>query len=431
MTDFVGGVKNASEYLGRTVSIPRAIDITPEGIVGRKETSYSMREIVCSLLAGNGFKLPNIQICLKININRLIPELPAGLAELQNALNDANSALEAFIAHTNIENVLGRLNAAVAEFAAVANMINFCGTPVVPKAIPNVLSDMLGSFTGKGQDLLDTLGKMTDVGGCIGTDGKFNPDIFDKNSNSVLGRLAKNWEDLANVPQEEFDNLAKDLRKFSKDMKNLIEFENNFGGGATEGKGGSSFAPVDRVNKAVGIVIDTDNMSMQNAQRIGSSLQSVYNSLKAYEVDGKGNNIFHYILEPEMIARLGRQTPPDPVVGTRVPVYDYCGKITGYTDVPVTGDPASKSSGGQAVLPQQPGLVGIPESGTVVVQPPATTTVLSKTNFVATSAPASARGAEGDAAGDLASDGTYLYYCTTDYTDGTSDIWVRSQLSGW
>ena len=431
MTDFVGGVKSANDYLNRTVSVPTAVDVTPDGVIVRKETSYSMREIICALLAGNGLKLPNIQICLKININRLIPEIPAALAELQNALNEANAALDEFIAHTDIENVLGRLNAAVAEFSAVANMINFCGTPIVPRAIPNVLKDMLGAFTGKGQALLDSLGKMTDIGGCIGTDGKFNPAIFDQYGNSILGEIAANYDNLLAVPESVWRKWTSDLHKFSADMRELIEFENNFGGGSTSSKGGSTFAPVTRVNTGVGVSIDVENMSLQNAQRISSNLQSAYNSLKAYEVDGQGNNIFHYILEPEMIARLENETPPEPVVSTRVPIYDYCGKVIGYTDVPVSGDTSPKSAGAAAVIPDQPGLSGIPESGVVVSAPPASSPVLGKTNIVATAAPETAKGAVGDKAGDLASDGAYLYYCTTSYTDGVADIWLRSALSTW
>lgn len=39
--------------------------------------------------------------------------------------------------------------------------------------------------------------------------------------------------------------------------------------------------------------------------------------------------------------------------------------------------------------------------------------------------PTSSIGALGDIAGDMAFDGTYIYYCTTDYTDGVDDIWKR------
>ena len=181
MSDFVGPLTDASDYLNSTkIDIPTGkFDVDPEsGTVTPQTQAYSLKEIICSLLAGNGIKLPNLQICLKINIGRLIPEIPAGLEDLQDALSGAEKALDDFTAHTNIDNALGRLNAAMSEFAAIANMINFCGTPVVPKAIPNVLKDAMGSFTGAGKSILDTLGTMADgdIGGCIGADGKFTPD---------------------------------------------------------------------------------------------------------------------------------------------------------------------------------------------------------------------------------------------------------------
>ena len=143
MSDFTGPLKDASDYLNSTkLDIPTGkFDVDTEtGTVTPQTQSYSLKEIICSLLAGNGIKLPNLQICLKVNIGRLIPEIPAGLEDLQNALKEAEAALDEFIAHTNIDNALERLNAAVAEFAAIANMINFCGTPVVPRAIPNAVS---------------------------------------------------------------------------------------------------------------------------------------------------------------------------------------------------------------------------------------------------------------------------------------------------
>ena len=39
--------------------------------------------------------------------------------------------------------------------------------------------------------------------------------------------------------------------------------------------------------------------------------------------------------------------------------------------------------------------------------------------------PTTSKGKEGDTAGSVVFDGTYIYYCTTDYTDGVADIWKR------
>lgn len=39
--------------------------------------------------------------------------------------------------------------------------------------------------------------------------------------------------------------------------------------------------------------------------------------------------------------------------------------------------------------------------------------------------PSSSKGQVGDEAGSVVFDGSYIYYCTTDYTDGIADIWKR------
>ena len=383
MSDFLNGVKDASEYLNRTtIEVPESVTVNPQdGTVTAQTQSYSLKEIICSLLAGNGIKLPNLQICLKVNIGRLIPEIPAALNDLKEALEEAEAALDEFIAHTNIDNALGRLNAAVAEFAAIANMINFCGTPVVPRAIPNVLRDSMGSFTGAGKDILDTLGTMADgdIGGCIGADGKFNPDLF---TGGLLKQLGDNIDNLLGMPASLKDSILSDLNGFSNDIKNLIEFENNFKG--TESNGGSVFAPTTRVNTNVGVAVDQDNMTLSKSQQYANNLQSLYNSLKGYEVDSAGNNIWHYLLEPELIAKLNNDGDPSVSLSDLFPIKDECGRIIRYETL-TTQAIQEISVGGPAAVPSQPGMTGLAESGTIVSPPPANTTNLSNVSGTSSS----------------------------------------------
>jgi len=384
MSDFVDEIKDASDYLNSTkVDIPTGkFEIDPEtGTVIAQTQSYSLKEIICMLLAGNGIKLPNLQICLKINLGRLIPEIPAGLEELEEALADAEKALDDFIAHTNIDNVLGRLNAAIAEFAAIANMINFCGTPVVPRAIPNVIKDSMGSFLGAGKDILDTLGKIadSDIGGCIGTDGNFKPDLF---TGGLLKQLGDNFNNLLGMPEALKQSITNDLKAFKSDIENLIKFENNFKG--TTIAGGSIFAPSDRVNTGVGMAVDPD-LTLAKSQQYAASIQSLYNSLKGYPVDAAGNDIFYYLLEPEILAKLQNSGDPTVPLTEREPVYDDCDRIIGYTERS-TQTVQQFSTGGESVNVVQPGVTGLQESGVVLTSPPATTTNLGSGGTTTTSA---------------------------------------------
>ena len=391
MTDFAGGLADANEYLNRTVSVPTSATVDPlTGKVTTTESSFTMRELICSLLAGNGLKLPNVQICLKANLGRLLNNAginwQGGLADLYTALNEAEAALEEFTAHTDIENVLNRMNAAVAEFAAVANMINFCGTPVIPRAIPNVLGDMFGSFTGEGKRLLDNLGSMadSDIGGCIDSSGNFNP-IF---NGGILQQIQNNLSNLANLPQTTIDGFIADLNAFKNDMKNLIEFENNFGRGSTEtgpgGKGGSTFATTDRVNTGVGVGIDPENLTFATTHGIANNLKANYDNLKAYEVDGQGNNIFFYLLEPELIAKLEADSNPVSDIEAQTPVFDYCGRTIGFTNNLVQGSTQTSQGSGFTEYPTQPGLAGLSASGQIVHTPPSATTNLADTGSTTT-----------------------------------------------
>jgi hypothetical protein len=383
MSDFVDGVKDASEYLNATkVDIPtgQVVVDAKTGTVTAQTHSYSLKEIICMLLAGNGIKLPNLQICLKVNLGRLIPAIPEGLEDLQEALEEAEKALDDFISHTNIDNVLGRLNAAVAEFAAIANMINFCGTPVVPKAIPNVVRDAMGSFTGAGKDILDTLGTMADseIGGCIGSSG-FRPDAF---TGGLLKQLGDNIGNLLGMPAEVKQSIINDLNAFKTDIKDLMTFENNFKG--ADSIGGSIFSPSLRINTGVGVAIDIGSMTLAQSQMYAGSLQALFNSLKGYEVDADGNNIFNYLLEPEMIAQLENDGSPTVPLSDRDPIYDHCDRVIGYTERS-TQTVQGVSSGGPAENIAQPGVTGLSESGAVVSSSPATTTNLGSGGTTTTS----------------------------------------------
>ena len=67
---------------------------------------------------------------------------------------------------------------------------------------------------------------------------------------------------------------------------------------------------------------------------------------------------------------------------------------------------------------------------TIEVQPLDTPRVARQINV---GAPATNKGVVGDKKGATLIDGTYLYVCVADYTDGTVNIWSRTQLgtTGW
>lgn len=423
---------NAKQYLqdfntalDQEVSLPTDVEVTPEGAVVKGETTYTVRELICSLLAGNGIKLPNLQICLKINLSKALDALGAelgnpdlsqdikdGIQEAMNAIEEAEAALDEFIEHTGIDETLDRANAAIAEFAAVANMINFCGTPIVPRPIPNVLDDLFGAFTGAGKDLLDELGTMldSDIGGCInfnGQGGSFNFGLFQGGALKSIDSVLTNIKDgVLGGLQSDLSAISGQLNGFASDMRELISFENDFANKSTSGssgKGGSTFSPVDRVNAGIGVKVDTENMDLQTAQRYASNLKAAYDQLSAYKLkDGK--HLFEHILEPEMLNVIKSTDGPAISVGERTPVYDYCGRIIGYTEA---SDTVTETSSGSVLQENtQPGTTQV---------------------SVTTTPPETPIGRPGDSNGDIAYDEEYMYVATADY-DGTTAIWIRTAL---
>ena len=423
MADF----ETAANYLKNTdvnIVTSATVDVGT-GEVEQTTTSISLREIICSLLAGNGILLPNLQLCLKINIGRLlgVPGIPP---ELYKALQEAEDALDEFIAHTNIDNVLARLNAAIAEFAAIANMINFCGTPINPKPIPNVLEELFGSYLGTGKELLDKLGTMldSDVGGCT-SGGGFNAGIFQGGVLKSLGDIIDEFGSISNAPANIIDSLTNELTSFSSDMKNLVTFENNFSG--TESNGGSSFTSgTASIHTGIGTAIDTSTLTLSHAQQIASGLKSAYSSLSGYKVGPDNKNIFEYLLEPKMLGQIASEDLPTVNTIERTPVYDYCGVVESYTASP--NNIVEKSEGTPPSPPTDPGITGLAESGIVSNSSPVTTTNLTNPNpMIRKTVPNSTIGSPGDKKGDIASDSSHIYIANADY-DGSTAIWVRSSV---
>lgn len=354
MADFINGLRNAHDYINNThIDIPNTITADlGTGSITADTSSFTVKELACAILGGNGIKLPNIQMCLHFNLSNLIPAIPAALGALNDALDLALGALDSFITHTGIDEVLGRINGAIAEIASIANMINFCGTPISPAPIPNVLRDMLGSFAGEGKSILDKLGKMadSDIGGCIGT-GRAIGGIP---NNLFIGGAIKDVIDLINDYnngavedlQERIDSINFQLEDFTTSMNSLIEHEENYTQFLTTNEphasGGSIISPKERINTEVGSKIPT-NITVQQAMTISAGLQSTYNQLSQYVIDSSGKNIFDYLLEPELIAKLEENVEASPVITEQQPVYDYCGKIIGFTTTVVSGNTATSS----------------------------------------------------------------------------------------
>ena len=363
--DFPNGVASVNEYLDTRHHIKT--DVTGQvgdnaKIVVKSEYDYTMREIICNLLAGRGLKLPNTQICLSVNLKAIIGT-PGIQQELLDALDDLDKQFDEFMDHTNIENVLGRINKALAEVTQIANMINFCATPVDPVAIPNVLEQTMDSFLGAGKSLINQIGNMIpdQVGGCLSFDGQeFNLNLF---NGGILGDLSADWLRIkgGQLSQNELSAFSARINSIKDNLKGLIDRENSVIG--TEKLGGSSHAndtdTNTSLNTGMGVLHNAEEAGIQGNTRIASLIKALYDKFAGYPVvDADGNvynNIFELILEPGMLDLLRADIDPSPDISATQPVFNYCGEVVGYTTSFDQTSP-KESTGETPVDPSSPGF---------------------------------------------------------------------------
>ena len=380
--DFKAGLSNANDYLDTKhhLSGTQAAGTDAVRAVVQAEYSFTLRELLCGLLAGNGLKLPNVQICLHANIGALLG-IDGIQSELEDALNELQGDLEKFMDHTKFDQVLGRLNGVLAEAQNVANMINFCSAPVDPIAIPNMLERAMGSFLGAGKAITDSIGQIADedMCACIGTGG-FNSNVF---NGGLLGNLSNNLSRITSgaLLQNELDAILNDVKGIGQQITGLIDFENTIGG--SYARGGSQFAASDsNCNAQIGVMHNGASGGIAGNARLTSQLKSLYDRLGGYPVQySKGSstgqvnvghqydtngdrvfgeevvefpNIFHLLLDQELLDILQREDDPRPNVDSQTPVYDYCGNVIGFTQNFEQRE-IEKSEGSNPVAPNSPG----------------------------------------------------------------------------
>jgi len=377
--DFPNGLNDLNEYLDARhhISGTTGSGLDALKIVASAEYSFTLRELLCGMLSGNGLKLPNIQLCMHSNIAALLG-IPNLQSELSDALNELQKGMEEFMDHTKLDNVLGRLNGVLAEAQNVANLINFCATPVDPIAIPNMLERAMGSFLGAGKDLVNQVGSIApgSVCSCIGSGGNFNSSVF---NGGILGTIANNISAIntGSLGQSIIDSIKTDIDSTVGGIRSLITFENNINGSYSTG--GSQFAtPDDGCNDQVGVLHNPATGGVGGNARLVSQLKGLYDRLGAYPVqyslgtgedghqyDSNGNrvfpgdvieypNIFYLLLEQSLLDIIQTDDNPTPTIDNQTAVYDYCGNVIGYTSNYAQRE-TTNSAGSTPTIPNSPG----------------------------------------------------------------------------
>jgi hypothetical protein len=333
-TDFTDGLQSADDYLSANNSIKAELtgSVVDIGrLVVSAEIDFNLKEIICSLLAGRGLKLPNIQICISINLKALLGDFFGKIQDkLYAALAKLDAAMDKFMDHLKLDQVLGRINSVLAEISNIASMINFCSAPMDPIQIPNVLENAMDSFLGAGKGIIDKIGTIIpdEIGGClINGVSSFN--------GGIMGKLNDVYDDLINGTLSDafIDSVIADIDSVSAQITNLIDSERNTP--TNYDQGGSELAEEPReTNTGIGALYNATDEGLNGATRNGSALWAAYQSLGSYQVvhsDGTVyNNIFETFCDPDLLRVLRRTPNPSPEISEKIPVLNYCGEIIGY-----------------------------------------------------------------------------------------------------
>ena len=366
--DFTDGLTSFNDYISPTVNNTTSLTGDSSLIGVQAEYSYNLKDMICALLAGQGLLLPNFQLCLTVALDELLTNPLQGA--LKDALQSLRDGMDSFNDHTGIDNVLKNLNGIISEVGAVGSMINFCADPVNPKSIPNMIEGMFGSFLGKGLNIMDAIGQIgpDNMCGCVGLDGKFN---FSSLNSGALKDINDNLASIldGSFAQGSLDNLVSTLGSIGDDLEEIVSLEGLLNGAYSNGgsslHGGECSSQLG-LPRSVGVGTSFSG-GVKDATSTAGNLSYAFDKLGGYPVKAEDgteyNNIFEVLVEPEMLALLKKGNNYQATVTDTTPIYDYCGNITGYSTVALTG--GTQGASGQAVITQTaPGASGSVASDT-------------------------------------------------------------------
>jgi hypothetical protein len=347
--DFPNGIQTASDYLSSNNSLTAELTGSVADIgrfVVSAEMDFNLKEIICSLMAGRGLKLPNLQICISLNLKGLLGDFIGQIQDvLYQALASLDAAFDKFMDHLKLDAVLGRINSILGEITNIANMINFCSAPIDPIQIPNVLENAMDSFLGKGKSIIDSIGTILpdQIGGCL-IDGLSSFD------SGIMGRLNDVYDDLitGSLTDDIINGIVADITVITATITDLIASETtvptNYSQGGSDlaednatvtDDNGNVIGTGRTTNTGVGVLYNSVDEGIGGATSNGAAIWSAYQSLGSYQVvDSDGtiyDNIFETFCDPDLIRILRRTPNPTPEIAEQIPVRNYCGEIIGYT----------------------------------------------------------------------------------------------------
>lgn len=276
------------------------------------------KDLICMLLAGRLKDLLNGRlVCAQLAIDDLIKDTTgiSALGSLRDSLTKMKSAINDLKSATGYDKILNGVNQALGQVNNVFSLGGLCPSPVHAPMIPDLLGQLNANLFGQGLNILNALGRVSNPSMCLGG----GPGGFGINWNSMPGDL-KNLKaaikQAQGTPNATLDAFTNNLKSQTSRLKSEVK----------------------RLQQNL-----ADPLGLNNKLNTARNLQRAKSISDGYPVkDSRGilhDNVLKTMVSAdiESVIDNGDKTP---IKYVTKPILDYCGDITGYEKVAVSGDPA-------------------------------------------------------------------------------------------
>lgn len=345
------------------IPIIPGVKVATKGILNKP-----LKDIICAILFGglNNMLKGNL-LCVQADLNALIEEytdLPS-IKDLQDELKNLRDELKAMEDLSDLKDGLARVNAAIAEVQNLLALDGMCKIPLKAPKIPDVISEVIDAEFAEANAILKDIGRLGKPELCLSGNGGINTGKY--NPESILGSIQKHGGKMANIPSQKFANLKKKIQGVTKALSKSVNrqlfpdfrHKHNLITGKTYKAGEPVITlapPPPLANQWNGSYPPATVPNLKTASSNASTLVASLGKTASYPADVNGiryQNVWPGLVGPELYGlAVTALTPQDPLFTQQDPIYDYCGKIVGYSSTVITGD--AMSGGGDPSIDSEP-----------------------------------------------------------------------------
>lgn len=351
------------------IPIIPGVKVATKGILNKP-----LKDIICAILFGGlDNMLKGNLLCVQADIDALIqdnfPGTPS-IKDLQNELKELKDQLKALEELSGLKGALDRVNAAIAEVQNLLALDGMCRIPLKAPKIPDIIGEVIDAEFAEANAILKDIGRLGKPELCLSGSGGLNTGTY--NPESILGSIQKHLSKMEDIPSQKLTNLKKKLQGVTKALSKSInrqlfpDFRHKHnlmtGKPYKAGQPAMTLAPpppaaaIAALDRTSADYPPATTPNLKTATSTASTLVSSLSKTASYPADVNGiryQNIWPGIVGPELYGlAVTALTPQDPLFVQQDPVYDYCGKLVGYSSNVITGD--ANAAGGDPTVGAEP-----------------------------------------------------------------------------